>query len=247
MDGITIWRSHKEGPLAADARRLLELLLPHIRIALEISRTLGSTRQELADARTMADASATATFLLTRRGVVEHSNAAADSLLREADGLVLLKSRLAATDSQARDPLATLLADAASPSLSLSPAQPSRALLLQRPSGKTPLQLLACPLPPAQRKASNADILLLVTDPARPIQFPDDTLRALYNLTPAETEVANGLLMGYSSKEIAMLRRVSVGTTRQQVQRMMDKTGTTRQTDMVRLFMALPRIPTHAK
>jgi DNA-binding CsgD family transcriptional regulator len=242
MDGITIWRSEDEGPMEPDSRRLLELLLPHIRIALEISRRLGITRQQLADARTMADAAATATFLVTQRGVVEHCNAAAESLLREADGITLINGKLVAAGS-ARGALSRLLLDAASPSFPLSPGQPNRALSLQRPSGKPSLQLLASPLPPAHRSTSNADMLLLVSDPARPIQFPDDTLRALYKLTPAETEVANGLLMGYSAQEIALLRHVSVGTTRQQLHSMMGKTGTARQSDMVRLLMALPRTP----
>lgn len=86
-------------------------------------------------------------------------------------------------------------------------------------------------------------MLLLVTDPDKPSNIPDDALRALYDLTRAETEVANGLLMGYSPEEIGCLRRVSTSTVRQQVKSMLSKTGTSRQSDMVRLFMTLPQVP----
>jgi len=67
-------------------------------------------------------------------------------------------------------------------------------------------------------------------------------LREHYSLTEAETEVANGLLTGYSLEEIAALRKVQVGTVRHQVKSMMAKTGTGKQTDMVRLLMTLPRM-----
>lgn len=53
----------------------------------------------------------------------------------------------------------------------------------------------------------------------------------------------NLALMGYSSEEIACLRRVSTGTVRQQLKSMLNKTGTKRQSDMVRLFMTLPHTP----
>lgn len=52
--------------------------------------------------------------------------------------------------------------------------------------------------------------------------------------------------MGYSTEEISCLRRVSVSTVRQQVKSMLNKTGTSRQSDMVRLFMALPQAPVQA-
>jgi len=54
--------------------------------------------------------------------------------------------------------------------------------------------------------------------------------------------VANGLLTGYSLEEIAALRRVSIGTVRQQVKAMLGKSGTSRQSDLVRLLLNLPGV-----
>ena len=101
--------------------------------------------------------------------------------------------------------------------------------------GVRPLQLLASPLPSVHRNRCNADLVPLVTDPERPLNFPDDVLRALY----AETEVANGLLTAYTLEEIASLRHVSVGTVRHQLKSILSKTGTSRQSDLVRLLMTL--------
>jgi DNA-binding CsgD family transcriptional regulator/PAS domain-containing protein len=246
LDAISLWRTPEEGPVDADSRRLLELLIPHVQTALEVRRVLGATEQRLAGAEAMANASPTATFLLTRQGGLQHWNSSAEALVRSGNGLALTNGCLAACDSEAHAALSKLFHDAALPAVSLSEPQPSHFLSLARPSGKRPLQLIATPLPETHRQRSRADLLLLVTDPEKPSNFPDDALRALYDLTPAETEIANGLLMGYSPEEIACLRRVSASTVRQQVKSMLDKTGTSRQSEMVRLLMTLPQAPAQA-
>jgi DNA-binding CsgD family transcriptional regulator len=86
-------------------------------------------------------------------------------------------------------------------------------------------------------------LLLLVTDPERPVHLRDDLMRSQYGFTRAETEVASGLLTGYSVEEIAALRHVSVATVRDQLKRLFGKTGTKRQAELVRLLGSLPQPP----
>jgi DNA-binding CsgD family transcriptional regulator len=241
LEAISIWRTHEQGSMPPDSIRLLELLVPHVQMALEIRQVLGVAQRKLAGAEAMADASATATFLLTRHGRVLHSNAAAECLLRQGDALILRDGMLVTTQVRFKEPLRKLLHDAASPVSPHWKDKPAHALSLHRPSSQQPLQLLASPLPPAHRNPSNADLVLLVTDPEKPVNFPDDVLHSLYGLTPAQTEIANGLLTGYTLEEIACLRRTSVGTVRQQLKSIMNKTGTNRQSDLVRLLMTLPQ------
>jgi DNA-binding CsgD family transcriptional regulator/PAS domain-containing protein len=243
-DAISVWRTPEEGPIDADSRRLLELLIPHVQIVLETRRVLGLTQQRMASAEAIANASSTATFVLTSKGEAQRWNTAADALLQERDGLTLKNGYLTASDAQAAGDLAKLFQDVALPASSPLGQQPTHCLALPRTSEKRPLQVIATPLPEAQRGHSHAELLLLVTDPEKPSNFPDDLLRALYNFTPTEIEVATGLMMGYSPQEIACLRRVSTGTVRQQVKCMLSKTGASRQSDMVRLFMTLPQVPT---
>jgi DNA-binding CsgD family transcriptional regulator/PAS domain-containing protein len=242
-DAISVWRTPEEVPIDADSRRLLELLIPHVQTALETRRVLGLTQQRLASAEAIANASSTATFVLTRKGRVQHWNTAAEALVRDRDGLMLKNGYLTASDAQAAGALANLFQDVALPAFSPFGPQPAHCLALQRTSEKRPLQVIATPLPEAQRSHSQAELVLLVTDPEKPSNFPDDLLRALYDLTPTEVDVAKGLMMGYSAQEIACLRRVSTGTVRQQIKSMLSKTGASRQSDMVRLFMTLPQVP----
>ncbi len=238
FDAISVWRTPDKGPIAADSRRLLELLIPHVQAALEVRRILGATQQRLASAEAMANASPCASFVLNRHGSILHWNSAAKSMVRAGDALTLANGRLTACDPQSNIALTKLLLDGNSPSFSLSVTQPSRFVALQRMSDKRPLQAIATPLPEPLR--SGGDLILLITDPERSVNFPDDALHALYSFTAAEAQVANGLLMGYSAEEIASLRRVSAATVRQQIKSMLNKTGTSRQTEMVRLLMTLP-------
>ena len=239
LEAISIYRSIDRGPMDADNIRLLNLLLPHVQKAMEIRQVLGAAQQRAAGAEAMANASATPTFLLTGRGGVLHCNAAAEKLLGAGDALTVRDGVLATTQTRFKERLSKLLLKTAS-AISPNPAnRPPNALALPRSGGLQALQLIASPLPPAHRNRAKAAVVLLVTDPDKPINFPDDVLHALYGLTPAQTEVANGLLTGYTLEEIATLRRVSLGTVRQQVKGILGKTQTNRQSDLIRLLMTL--------
>ena len=240
FEAISFWRTPDEGPMGADGNRLLELIVPHVQSALEIRHALGVGRHQLAGVQTMADASPTATFFLNPKGKIEHSNEAAKAMLRLRDGLTESNGILRATEPASREPLRHLIGSAHLEGYARYTSSPPKALSLNRGTGRKPLQLLASPVPEERGAGPNAAVLLLATDPERPVHVNDALLRASYRFTPAEVEVANGLLTGYSLEEIAAVRRVSVGTVRQQVKAIFGKTGTTRQTDLVRLLLNLP-------
>jgi DNA-binding CsgD family transcriptional regulator len=240
LEAISIWRTPERGPMDEESLRLLHLLFPHIQKALEIRQALGIAQERAAGAEAIADSSPTATFLLSRHGEVLHRNAAADALLEGSAALAIEDGVLVATQASYQEPLRRLYEDAAL----VSSSRAAHALALPRGAGGDgaggqALQLLLAPLPPRQRSRTDADLILLVTDPERPVHFPDGVLRSLYGLTAAQTEVANGILTGYTLTEIAALRHVSVGTVRQQMKNILTKTGTSRQSDLVRLLMAL--------
>ncbi|HEY5329979.1 MAG TPA: hypothetical protein VIJ79_08860 [Acidobacteriaceae bacterium] len=242
FEAISIWRAPELGQMSEDGIRMLTLLLPHIQKALEISRVLGVAQQRLAQSEIVTDASHTPTFLVTQDGRVIYRNAAADNLLSEGSAISLRSGFLAAVVRDSGTPLRLLVQRASTlPASFESPGM--HALPLPRSDGRQPMHLIASPLPQAQRNLSGADVLLLITDPERNSSFPDNVLRSLYGLTSAETEIANGLLMGYSLSEVASLRRVSTGTVRVQVKSLLSKTGTSRQSELMRVLMSVPQMP----
>jgi len=70
---------------------------------------------------------------------------------------------------------------------------------------------------------------------------PDPALVAeAFELTPAEARVAAQLARGLSAVEIAAARGVSTQTIRAQIQAVFEKTGTKRQSDLIRLLVEMP-------
>jgi DNA-binding CsgD family transcriptional regulator len=241
FEAMSVWRTQDSGAMDGEGTEMLELLLPHIQKALEIHRVLGIAHTGLAGAQAIADASPTASLLVKRDSTVLHSNAAADALIFEESAVRLRGGVLEAVERQSRDTLRSFLLRFNHHPTGHSRHTVQQAISIRRTGERHPLQLIAVSLPQAQQIRTGADILLLITAPESMPAYPDTVLKALYALTPAETEIANGLLMGYTSEEIASLRRVAIGTVRIQMKNLMGKTGSSRQSDLVRLLMSLPQ------
>ena len=65
----------------------------------------------------------------------------------------------------------------------------------------------------------------------------DDVLRALYSLSPAESELVQLLSTGHSLDEAARLRDVTINTVRTQLKRVFAKTQTSGQADLVQMVL----------
>ena len=79
-----------------------------------------------------------------------------------------------------------------------------------------------------------------MTDPTDRPQSRAATLRALFRLTPAEARVADLLLEGREMQEVANGLGLTLETTRFHTKRVLSKTGTRRQTELMRLMLSLP-------
>jgi DNA-binding CsgD family transcriptional regulator/PAS domain-containing protein len=235
---ISMWRGVGRTQLNQESRQLLQLVMPHIQTALQVRQVLGNAEHRARNAEAMLDLSTTSAVLLDENGDIVFMNEVARRMTEENDGMKISGDKLAPTNPASRMDFHSLVLAAAA----LNHEHPGGAIAFQRPSGKRALHVLVAPFRPTDALRSHARVLVLATDPEVKVNFPDAILRALYDLTPAETEIANGLLTGFSLEEISQLRRVSVATVRSQMKSLLGKTQTTRQTDLVRLLSSLPRI-----
>ena len=220
MEAVSFWRGLDQGPMKPEKRALLETLMPHVRIALEVRYKLVTEARRADNLQTMLDRSDVAAFLLSEQGRVLHLNQPAQHILGSTHTLELRKGKLCARERGQDRELQGLIAPAGSGRGAAS----GGAMLLRRERGMA-LQVVVSP---ARREAgtrSLPSVMVLVTDPEREICFPDAVLKGLYGLTPAETEVANGYLTGYTSEEIALLRGVSLSTVRSQLKVLLQKDG----------------------
>ncbi|MEJ2410837.1 MAG: helix-turn-helix transcriptional regulator, partial [Novosphingobium sp.] len=82
--------------------------------------------------------------------------------------------------------------------------------------------------------ASSRRTVLIVSEPRRGAIFSPEGISDLLGLTPAEATLAAALCSGHSLQDYADHRGISVGTARVQLKRILAKTDTHRQADLVR-------------
>lgn len=163
-----------------------------------------------------------ACLLLDARLTVQQASPAALALLRDAGpALALQHQRLCATgsvpDLDARLCAATRGATAA--------------LALPR-HGRLALTLRADPWP----VAGPGWVLVTLRDPELDRPQPK-LLQLLFNLTPAETRVASGLAIGMDTAELAHAMGVQPNTVQSHIKRLLQKSGTRRQSQFVSLVL----------
>ncbi|WP_240790182.1 cupin domain-containing protein [Roseomonas sp. HF4] len=171
--------------------------------------------------------------VLDRAGRIGFVTDVAEAMLRLGDGVSVQSGRLAGRWGGPRLDEAVGAALAATPTDRLAPL---RAVALRRRDG---LPLIATISPLATTATGPVGALVLLHDPETAPRPGTDLLRQAFGLTVAEAAVAVGLLQGATLREIAEQRGVSVNTVRTLMSRLMDKTGTHRQADLIRLLMPL--------
>ena len=237
---IALARPWASGAFTSEELAFARALMPHLqRVAMLHARVEGTT----SIARTAIDAldgAQAPLLLLDANGRVVHASADADRLLHEADGLSAGRDGLRAATPALSARLRAVLARAAGSSR--APGV-SGALHLRRPSGKPDLVLVAIP---ARSRSIGPDIgrasvVLQITDPLARARPDPPILADAFDLTPAEAILAADLLSGLSVVEAAAKRGRSVATVRTHLASVLAKTGTARQSDLVRLLSRLPR------
>ena len=114
-----------------------------------------------------------------------------------------------------------------------------------RTNGGPALALRTAPLPLDEGAVfrASAPVLVSVTDLESPVDAPDNELRDLFGLTAAEVRLAAAMFEGLTLAEAAEKFGLSVNTVRFQLARVFDKTGVSRQAELVKLMMRLASTP----
>ncbi len=114
-------------------------------------------------------------------------------------------------------------------------------LAVSRKSGRKPYTVQVMPLRLNRAGFLNgaAAALVLIVDPERAAHLPPEDLQKLYELTPAEAEVAIRVIKAHGLQNVADELHVTLSTVRVHLQRVFEKTGTRRQAELVRMLIEL--------
>ena len=231
-------------------RRLLETLAPHLRRAAAVHALLARTRATADSLGAVVAAAGFAVFLLTGDCRVLFANPKADDLLRRQIGLRYERGRLAAATPALTQRLHALAGAGAWPGR----AKGDIGATLELSRGEICPPLLAHVIPlAADRAAAVFDIdwpaaAVFVVDPPAGLGAQIERFAAKFGLTIAETRVLAEIIGGNGLLAAATKLKITEATARSHANRILAKTGTTRQTELIRRFFetALPSVPAAA-
>jgi DNA-binding CsgD family transcriptional regulator len=234
------WTAHRlEGcPRYGDGElRFLGLLAPHVCRAIRISDALNlrTIRSDALEAT--LDALVTGVYLADRYGRVIYLNRAAEAQVASGKSLHIDNDRLASIDSAAHAALDRAIGEAIT-----AGAVNSGGVTIALPTRDAP-GLVATVLPLAYGERRNicgafaAFAAVFVQDPVVVPPFPGEAFAKLYGLTGGELRVLLALAPGLAVKEAAEVIGIGEATARTHLQRIYNKTGTSKQTELMQLFM----------
>jgi DNA-binding CsgD family transcriptional regulator len=221
------------------AVRLFTLLSPHVCRAVAISDVLDLQTVRSAALEATLDALATSVYLIGRHGRVVYMNRTAEHQVRTTNAFRIEHDLLIPVDRSARMALANaidgaLVDEARVPAAGVTFAVPDR-----ETAG---LVATVLPLARGERRslcsAFAAVAAVFVQDPIVVPPFPGEAFAKLYDLTGSELRVLLAMAPGLSVKEAAEMLGIGETTAKTHLQRIYIKTGTSKQTELMHLFMS---------
>lgn len=233
---FAVVRGEHNGPAdAADLRRM-ELLAPHVRRAVLISKLIDVRKLETAAFARLLESAAAGVFLVDQHGSIVQRNQRADAMLQDGDVVSPPAGQLHTIDHGVnREIIASLSAGLLG---DMEIGHRGISLPLNGRSGKAYVVHLL-PLNGPQRRGSFDDRRALGAVFIREAKLDTGSGLAMlaqhHRLTPREVEVARGIVDIGGVPEVATALGISARTVRTHLQSVFAKTGAARQADLVRL------------
>lgn len=242
---LTSLRPRDQGAWDSELQPIFDVLLPHMRRALQWNRQSLVHEARARESETLLNATGYAAILLDRRGRIVSMTTEAERTLAKRDPLYAENGMLRTVDRQQAAALEQLIDRGTAVALGES-SDRLVGLSLHRDLGRPPLQVVALPLPraegsPATRfpgAPSQAIIAILLRPEGTVARLDEQLLRDLVGLTRAESEVAAALALGLDVKGIAVHLGITVGTTRWHLKQMFARTGARSQADLTRILLS---------
>lgn len=237
---IGIFRHERDGLVDSEVKRRLRLLIPHLRRALLIGKVIdfkSAVSESLIDT---LDGLTAAMFLVDENRMVIHANASGHVMAASGEVLRISKGRrLAGKDSKSHHALGEALKAAARGDSAMGIK--GIAIPLSAPDGKyyvAHVMPLSSDLRSRATSQYHASAAVFVHKAVFQVPAVPEVIAKHYQLTPAELRVLLTIVQVGSVPETAEALGVADSTIKTHLHRVFDKTGTSRQSDLVKLLAA---------
>ena len=234
-----VCRNHASKQFSARDKAFCGLLLPHLKRAVELHSRLDTAEVERSICANAIDHLQVGMITLDENGAIIDINGVADEILKQGNGLSISRGTIEASDAQENRTLKRLIRHAVMGHHGTAAAI-VEAMPITRSHDKPRLGLLVRTILLSDWSEDNKRrpaVALFLRDPDRKPEGAQETIRKLYDLTPAETSLALLLTNGMTLEEAAEEQGISKNTARTHLRAIFSKTGVTRQATLVRILL----------
>jgi DNA-binding CsgD family transcriptional regulator len=234
----TVVTIHGQREFEPDQIKLHRRLAPHLERAVQLNIKLANLEMVQTASVEALNQLEQGALLVDARATVLFANRAAEGLFLTGCGLRLSAKILRANITVETTRLHALIAGCAQDGVE---AGAGGRISLWRGPGKAPLSVLVAPLR-CESPFSRADrpvAVLFVTDPDQKAKPLVEQIRRQFRLTGAEAAFAIEILKGDGIQAAADRLAISRSTARTHLSHIFEKTGTHRQSELVRLLMQM--------
>jgi DNA-binding CsgD family transcriptional regulator/PAS domain-containing protein len=238
IGSISFNRREPAEPFGEREIEWLRLIAPHVRRAVTISDLFGMKAVEAATFGSVLDGFQFGILLVDRDLGIVHANAAASAMLASREPIRAEKGRVLLADRATQGALERAVHQAIDDATTLG----GKGIGIPASGKGKPSVVHVLPLRRTQigrGLGSRAIAALFVAPAALPSRMPADALAAIYDLTPAETNIFELIAAGRSPAEIADKLGIAPSTVKSHVLHLFAKTGCKRQADLVKLAASL--------
>lgn len=239
---LLVQRTGGQGHYATEDLAFLNSLVPHVRRVVTLHREVQHARAQ-GEATALAAGTYSLPFiLLEQRARVSFVSPGAQRFLAAGHALWIAEGKLTAQRPAERKCLHELVRRCVRSGRGAWDSAGGW-MALERPGG-APLKLLVMPVHPDAADTTlfgqRAFAAVFIYDPDAEFHICRETLRALYQLTPAEARLSEALALGETLEHYASSRKRSLNTLRAQLKAVFKKTGVARQAELVGLVLGGP-------
>lgn len=220
-----------DGARSPHAETEAQQLLPHLRRALNLIDGINRSEDSRRAMAAVLDRLPLGIFLVDFEARLEFANSCARDLLAHGAPLSLVDGCLRGRRGDETRKLHQLIAEALRSS---EEARAARALVFRDETGAGALSVLILSVQSLQYESQRPLAAVFVAAPEFWQSLNPATLHDLYGLTEAESRLVDRLCAGRSLQEAAEELEVSTNTVRTHLRAIFGKTGTSRQSDLLR-------------
>jgi DNA-binding CsgD family transcriptional regulator len=236
---VGVMRGRRDGQYGAEEVRRLTPLLPHINRAMSLYVRIGRLESTLASLDALVDRLSTPILLVDRTGLLRYANPPGQEALRRAQHLVLRDGRVHPRSARQAQQFTDILARVLSNDPSTVAAEPSSSMRLLDAEGHAAVLVVQGLRGQANligMPHADAVLFLIRSDEKPPTNAT--RLQMVFELTPAETRLAEHLVSGKNLSEIGEELRVGRETLKSQLRSLFAKTDTRRQGELIALLIS---------